>query len=111
MTTDNYEDAGPAVIDLDAEDSGADAATAGAGDAEDADVANVDHFKFLGPNTPPPGNRKIQKCGNSLFGKGTAMRLLFGHPGLPKGVTHQCTCPLDPANLTDNESRVLRHYG
>ena len=55
MITDNDEDAGPTVINLDAEDTGADAAAAGARDAEDADVANVDHYKFLGPNTPPPG--------------------------------------------------------
>ena len=88
MTTDNDEDAGHAVIDLDTEDSGANVVAAGAGDAEDADVANVDHYKFLGPNTPPPGNPKIQKYGNSLFRKGTAMQLLFGYPGLPKGYTH-----------------------
>ena len=98
----NQQDAGPPVITQDAEDCVADAPAAG--EDEDAAVvnANVDHYKFLGPNTPPPGNRKIRKCGNSLFGKGTAMRLKFGHPGLQEGFTHQCTCPLKPSELTEN---------
>ena len=55
----NEQDAGPPIITQDAEDCVADAPAAG--EDEDAAVvnANVDHYKLLGPNTPPPGNRKI----------------------------------------------------
>ena len=60
----------------------------------DEEELELDHYYLLGPNTPPRPGRKRRKTANVCFGKGSAMRLLPGHPGLNKGHTHQCTYPL-----------------